>query len=266
MTVLVGVFRRPEMLKALLCERVQPGAGDETNSQNPYAERLVPLANLPDEMCPWQDSDIRAWRSLGKVPNLSKKATKAIIRTLLSTVVDPDYDAPEASEFSFEKGSVDLRPLLCNPEGEKRVLAELGEAVPSGAEESELPGWHWTHRSELAALPTGFRRHFLWGLSLAPWTHVELMAAVYESLNLASAPALSLAVARLATVGRRDAVLWWCDVLADVPEAAQVRAVRIILEAGAHSVPPNDATRAAITSQDWPLAKRLLARLVPQAP
>jgi len=268
MTVLVAVFRRPEMLKALLCERLPSDDTEEGRSKNPYVERVVPLSALPDAMCPWRDADIRAWRSLGKVPNLSKKAVKAVIRCLLSTVTDPDFnasdfEASEASEFSFERGAIDMRPLLCNPAGENRVLSALGDAVPGKAEHSELPSWHWTHRSELAELPAGFRRHFLWGLSLAPWSQVELMLAVHESLNLAKAPALSLAVARLATVGSREATLWWCDVLADLPEANRLRGVRHVLEAGAHSIAPTDKVRAAMIAEDWKQAAHSLAILVP---
>ena len=142
MTVLVAVFRRPEMLKALLCERLH---SDETETEedrsnspyakSPYVERVVPLSALPDAMCSWRDADIRAWRSLGKVPSMSQKAVKAIVRSLLSTVTDPDYhapnlDGPEASEISFERGSVDLRPLLCNPTNLcHRRLYQIGRSM-----------------------------------------------------------------------------------------------------------------------------------------
>ncbi len=262
MTVLIAVFRTPEMLKALLCQRLPFDENEQTNSESLYVERLVPLSSVPDEMCPWRDADIRAWRSLGKVPNLSKKAARAIVRSLLSTVVDPDFVPADTSELQFEGASLDLRPLLCNAEGERRILLELGDAIPRNSEDAELPTWHWKRRSELAALPRGFRRHFLWGLSLAPWSEVELMLAVHQTLNLSNAQALSLAIARLATVGNRDATLWWCDILAELPPEIRVLAVRHILEAGAHSAIPNDESREALIAQDWRRASDCLSRLV----
>jgi hypothetical protein len=89
------------------------------------------------------------------------------------------------------------------------------------------------------------------------------MLAVHESLELAKAPALSLAVARMAMVGSRQSTLWWCDVLADLPEANRLLAVRHILEAGAHSIAPTNNVRAAMVAEDWPQAAHSLAILVP---
>lgn len=256
MTVLVAVFRRPEMLKALLCERTTNADGETS-----YVERMLPVSSVPEDMCPWGDADIRSWRSLGKVPNMSRRATKAIVRTLLSTVIDPDYDAPDVRDFAFGKGPVDLRPLLCNAPGEERVLKELEETIAAHRTSSELPDWHWTHRHEVAALPAGFRRHFLWGLSLAPWSHVELMHAVYESLEMANAPEFSLALARMAIVGKRETILWWCDVFADVSATERTRAVRLVLEAGAQGAAPSDDIRSAMAKGDWGAAAKALAEL-----
>ena len=261
MTVLLAVFRRPEMLKALLCERRSETERNESNPAEPYAERLVALSAVPEEMCTWRDADIRAWRSLGKVPSMSRKGTKAIVRLLLNTVVDPDFENPSASDFNFDKGAVDLRPHLCNPAGERRVLEELGDAIPSDSNNSELPPWHWTHREEIAVLPKGFRRHFLWGLSLAPWSHVELMLAVHQTLELESHTETSLAVARLASVGGREATLWWCDVLADVPAELRAAAVEQVLISGAQAKMPDDGSRTALVAGDLDGASRALNAL-----
>lgn len=261
MTVLLAVFRRPEMLKALLCERRDGAEREASHQDQPYAERMVALSAVPETMCAWRDADIRAWRSLSKVPNVSARATRAIVRALLSTVVDPDYSGPTESNLDFGGKPVDLRPLLCNPDGEERVLKELGEAIPKEDGASELPSWHWSRRQEIAAMPQGFRRHFLWGLSLDPWEHVQLMLAMFESLSLASHPALSLALARLSAVGSRGTILWWCDVIAEVPESGRIQAVEAILVAGAQASMPDAASREAMVSEDWSVAAECLAVL-----
>ncbi len=241
------------MLKALLCERTEDAAAGVS-----YSEHLVPLSSVPEEMCPWRDADIRAWRSLQKVPSMSPRAVKAIVRSLLSTVVDPDAPKLAASEFSFGTQPVDLRPLLCNPAGEERVLSELSEAVEAHRESSELPDWHWTHRHQVAALPKGFQRHFLWGLSLAPWAHVELMLAVYETLGLERSTELSLAMGHFTVCTPRDTVLWWCDVLADVPSELRVVATGMVVASEARSHRPSDAIRSALASGDIEAARATL--------
>ncbi len=258
MTVLVAVFRRPEMLKALLCERHNNADGTTA-----YLERIVALSAVPEEMCPWGDADIRAWRSLQKVPMMSARATKAIVRSLLSTVVDPEYSPPEARELRFDTGAVDLRPMLCGPLGEQRVLSEQGDAIACHRVSSELPDWHWSMREEIGALPPGFRRHFLWGLSLAPWEHVELMLAVYNALQLAEDSEFSFALARMAIVGKRETILWWCDVFADVEAQWRVRAVQLVLEAGAQGARPDATVRDALVRCDEAAATTALAKLVP---
>ena len=260
MTVLLAVFRRPEMLKALLCERSGEFMPDGDGVAQPYRERVLALSSVHESICAWGDADTRAWRSLGKVPNMSARAAKAVVRSLLASVVDPDFDAPTTATLEFCETPIDLRPLLCNPDGERRVLAELGEAIPS-ENSTDLPRWHWTHRHEIAALPLGFRRHFLWGLSLVSWQYVELMAAMFESLELADNSALSLAVARLAAVGRCESTLWWCDVLADVPTPKRARAVEMILAAGAAKQLPQPQSRVALVAGDWNAALHQLQGL-----
>ncbi len=258
MTVLLAVFRRPEMLKALLCERSGEFVPDGDGVAEPYRERVLALSSVHESICTWGDADIRAWRSLGKVPKMSGRAAQAVVRSLLGSVVDPDFDAPTDATLEFSNAPIDLRPLLCNPGGEQRVLGELGEAIPS-ENSTELPSWHWTHRHEIAALPIGFRRHFLWGLSLVSWQYVELMAAMFASLELADDMALSLAVARLAAVGRCENTLWWCDVLADVPKQKRARAVEMVLAAGASKGMPNPESRAALVAGDWAAALKRLS-------
>ena len=261
MTVLLAVFRRPEMLKALLCERRDESEREAANPAVPYAERMVPLSAVPEEMCAWRDADIRSWRSLGKVPKMSTKAVKAVVRSLLSTVVEPEISTAPIDELSFAKGAVDFRPLLCNPAGEVRVLEELGDSIPSANATSELPPWHWEKRHSVAELPSGFRRHFLWGSSLAPWSHIELMLAAYQALELETNRSTSLAVGRLARVGNRKATLWWCDVLMDVPAELRSVAVEQVLMAGAQSAAPDAESRAALVAGDLKAASKRLTAL-----
>jgi len=248
------------MLKALLCTRVETTSPIHNGQSHVYVEQFVPLSSVPDDMCAWRDTDIRAWRSLSKVPTLSAKAVKAIVRSLLSTVVDPDYELPPYEALDLGDKPIDLRPQLCDPKGEDKWIIALGDACATS--NSELPNWHWTKRHEIAALPKGFRTHFLWALSLATWEDLELMVAMHESLGLEQNHEVSLAVARMVAVGERTTALWWCDVLADVEEGNRIRAVQAILGAGAQSEMPDDASRHALVAGHWSAASKALAALV----
>lgn len=258
-TLLLAVFRRPEMLLALLSERRSPFEAGAPAQDDPYVDRVIPLASVPEELCPWRDVDVKAWKGLGRVPNLSGRTVQAIVRSVLGSVPEPSIKFEDPGEVRFGAHAVDLRPPLCHPNGEKQLLKQVTPALREEA--SELPSWHWTHRDELAALPKGFRRYLLWGLSMSPWTHVELMLAVHDVLDLTHKPQLMRAVARLALLSRVERCLQWCDVVAEVDDAHRVHVVELVIELGAYGSSPSADCRLAIIEANWPRAKKLLSAL-----
>jgi hypothetical protein len=247
--VVIAVFRRPEMLLALLSERREPFDAENSGHADPYVDRLVPFASVPEELCPWRDKDLKAWKSLGRVPGLSGRAARAIIRSLLASVPLPDMSFEEPAPVSLGRGIVDLRPLLCHPSGEEWMLGQLGDALP-GKGESELPDWHWHRRRELAELPEDLRRYFLWSLALAPWESIEVAQAIHQTLGLAKDRSLLRAVALLLRRSGSARFPWWCDVLAELDPARRVRACELIIELGAAPCMPSDELRAAVHAAD----------------
>jgi hypothetical protein len=140
---------------------------------------------------------------------------------------------------------VDLRPHLCHPDGERWLLAQIREALPRTGE-VELADWHWHRRDDLAALPAGFRRHFLWGLALSSWLQVELTRAAYDALALESDLQCRRAVARLLSIADREVGLWWCDALAELPGGLRARAAATVLGRGIHRQRPDPEMRRAL--------------------
>ena len=133
----------------------------------------------------------------------------------------------------------------------------------SGA--SELPDWHWTHRQEIAELPSGFRYYFLWRLSLKTWEEVQVMVAMFDSLNLANDLPLARGVARLAAASQGDSLLWWCDALADVDSNRRVRSLEFVLALGLKERRPSDECRRAMKSGGWPELYMALEELLPSS-
>ncbi len=235
------------MLKALLSFRNRPFDPEALDSSDPYVDRILPLNQVPDDLCPWRDKDVKAWRSLAKVPKMSPRAAQAVVRSLLSTVVEPGLHLDDPGEITFGSSAIDLRPSLCHPAGEERLLAMVGAAQGVG---SELPTWHWSNRQEIAGFAPSFRYYFLWRLSLASWEQVELVAAMHESLQLAEQQPLCRAVARLFAATKGDSALWWCDAIADAPVEFRVRATELVLVAGAQERRPTEESRLRMQRSD----------------
>ena len=257
MSVVLSVFRRPEMLLALLSERREPFDPSGRGHPDPYVDRMVPFASVPETLCPWRDAELKAWKALGRVPNLTAGAVKAIIRSLLGSVPEPRKVVSEPAPPALGRGSVDLRPSLCHPIGEEWLIAQLGDAIPT-PQQGDLP----THRRELSALPEDFRRYFLWSMSLSSWEQIEATLAVFESLSLSSSRSLLRAVARLLRLARRDTGLWWCDVLAEIDPSEQLRACELILEYRAMNCMPDQTIRAAFSAGLGPAVGDALQDLV----
>ncbi len=249
-TLLLAVFRSPGMLKALLSQRVRPFEPEGEGDSDPYHDTILPLDQVPDALCPWRDADVKAWRSLSKVPKMSSRAAQAVTRVLLSTVIEPGLSVSDPGEIVFGAKAIDLRTSLCHPVGERQLIDLIGAQESSGA--SELPDWHWTHRQEIAELPSEFRYYFLWRLSLKTWDEVLVMVAMFESLNLSEDLPLARGVARLAAASDGDSLLWWCDALADVDSNRRIRSLEFVLALGLKECRPNDECRRAMQSGGWP--------------
>ncbi len=260
MTLLLAVFRSPGMLKALLSQRVRPFEPEGEGDSDPYHDTILSLDQVPDALCPWRDADVKAWRSLSKVPKMSSRAAQAVTRVLLSTVTEPGLSVAEPGEIVFGTKALDLRTTLCHPTGETQLIEVIG---PQSGGTSELPDWHWTHRQEIAGLPSKFRFYFLWRLSLKTWEEVLVMVAMFESLNLADDLPLCRGVARLSAAIKGDSLLWWCDALADLDSSRQLRALEFVLAVGVQDRNPSDECRRAMQSGTWPQLALVLESLLP---
>jgi hypothetical protein len=148
--------------------------------------------------------------------------------------------------ISFDGGAVDLRPHLCAPASEQALIDGIGQVLEEVSSDAAFPAWHWSHRQAIAVLAADFRRQFLWGLHLSPWTRVELTLAVYEALDLDRDEVLRRGVARLLSFCDRPIGIAWCRVLTDLEPAERSRACEMILESGAYAREPNDEARAAL--------------------
>lgn len=249
MTLVLAVFRRPEMLKALLSERIRPFEPGSEPTSPAYGDRVIPLIQIPEDLCPWRDADVKAWRSLSKVPKLSARAAQAIVRVLLSTVVEPGLSLEDPGDIVYGGKAVDLRPSLCHWMGEQRLIAAIG--ADERPESSELPQWHWTHRQEIADLPDRFRYYFLWRLSLRPWHEVELMAAMFHGLGLSEDLSLTKAVARLSAATKGDSLLWWCDAIAEAAGLRRAGLIEYVLAHGVQEARPDAECQQLLQEGSW---------------
>jgi hypothetical protein len=246
MSRLVSVLRRPELMLSVSVERARPFSS--VPGPGVFRTRTAALTQTPEAICPWRDRDVRAWKSLGRVPNLSRRAAQAIVRSLIASVVAPSHEARELGELRFGGSPVDVRPYLCQLDGEELLLEMLGEAIPR---DTELAPWHFERRAELAALPDKFQHYLLWGLALSGWPQVELTLAVYNELGLESDEESLLAVALIFTLCDRDAGLWWCDVLAELAPEVRAHAISVAIESEVLGARPDDDVRSLMIAGEW---------------
>jgi len=237
---------------ALVSERTHPFRALTEAWTGGYREQVMPLSRASEEVCPWKDVDVKAWRALSSVPQLSERAGIAIVRSIIGSVADPAPAVDGLPELSFDSGSgVDLRPYLCDSDGEERLLARLGGVLDEVGQELEFPDWHWNRRADIAALPAQFRRCFLWGLHLAPWSMVRVTLTVYDQLELEQRHDLRFAIARLLSLAERKLGIAWCEVIGEVDPDHRARAAELILETRAYAAAPCDQARRHVVASDW---------------
>ncbi len=249
---LFSVLRRPLALIALVVERDRdrpPPSRASPDWRPGYRERAVPLAQLSEAICPWRDKDVKAWRALARVPRLEGRAALAVIRAVIGSVADPETVPDQLPPLTGD--SFDLRPHLCHPDGEKLLIDRIADQVEAATAELDFPDWHWRNRAEIAELPREFRRSFLWGLHLSPWSMVRVTAAVFDELELAGAPELRLAVAQLLLRAERRVGLAWCAALAEVAPTERARAAELIVESELWRLGPSPDVTAALVAADW---------------
>ncbi len=244
---LIAVIRRPGAVLALVSERAPAAASGP--SAGPYREELVPLAAVSEAICPWKDKDVRAWRALARVPVLSRRAGVAIVRTIIGSAVDPESVPAGLAPLSFSRGPVNLQPHLCHADGEQELLDGLGAVLADVSNETDFPDWHWTRRHALAVLPPAFRRSFLWGLHLSPWSLVEHTLAVYEALELETNAPLRRALARLLSLAERPVGLAWSRAIAEVDPGERLALCERVVETGAFAARPDESGVSALVSR-----------------
>jgi hypothetical protein len=251
---LISVLRRPQTIVAL----VSAPTGD---AGAPYSERVIPLSTISESICPWRDKDVKAWRALARVPNLSPRAGLAIVRALIGSVVDPDVEPPAPTPLDAAP-PLDLRPNLCSPAGERALIERMGQSLEAATSDVDFPDWHWRRRDQIAELPRGFRRYLLWGLHLSPWERVVVTLGIYDRLALDEAPALLLATARLLSLADRPTGIAWCEVIDRVAPPDRARVAAMIAESGAHAARPTGAVADLMEARQWADAIAELRALV----
>jgi hypothetical protein len=214
----------------------------------PYLVESFALTAVPDHVCPWKETDLKAWRSLQRVPDLNKRAALAIVRAMIGSVAAPELQPGVLRAVDFSRGPLDLQPHMCRAEGEQLLLAMIADPLIVATGQTELPEWHITHRHQIADLPAEFRRQFLWGLHLSPWARVERTLAYYEELGLAADAGLCAAVARLLTLTDRDVGLAWLEILAATPGEQRAATACEIMESGKVREMPEAASVAVTLS------------------
>jgi hypothetical protein len=247
MSRLVSVLRRPELMLAVWVERARPF--EAAPDGEPFRARTAPLSQTPESICPWRDKDVRAWKSLGRVPRMTPRAAQAVVRALISSVALPTHEPTELPELVYsDKSPMDLRPHLCQLDGELLLLQELDEAIPR---DTTLPSWHFERRRELAELPAKFRHYLLWGGALSSWEQIELTLAAYETLGLESDEPSLQAVALIFTLCSREDGLWWCDLLAELEPSVRAHAISVAIEAEILAKAPDAETREQMQAGKW---------------
>jgi hypothetical protein len=245
---LLAVLRRPEMVTAVVSVRRRPFQLDSHDL--PYAELSVPLAQTLETTCPWKDRDVNAWRALGKVPNMSKRAALAVIRILVATVADPSAKLDNLGDIDPANPPNDFRPYLCSPIHEQQVLDSLGELLDEVSKESNFPDWHWHRRQELSALPSGFRRLCLWTMHLSDWESLQAVLSAYDHLALEANPHLASAFARLLSLAGPARAVEWAGVLSLCSKDRRLRGAELIIESGVLSTSPTDEAAEAVAEED----------------
>jgi len=249
---LISVLRRPGAIVAVVSDRSGPFSLQPSDGYEPgYSERVEPLASTSDAVCPFKAKDVKAWRSLARVPSLGERAGLAIVRAIIGSVADPAAPVNGLPALRFDDGAVDLRPYLCSPDSEQMLLGRIGRVLDEVASELDFPDWHWKQRHDIAELPAAFRRNFLWGLHLSPWAMVRVTLAVFDELRLEQDLSLCRAVARLFSLTERKLAIAWCEVIGEIDAGERVRATEVILESGGHRREPGTEGKRALVRGEW---------------
>lgn len=243
---LLSVLRKPLVLVGVVSRRRRPFDLDAAPAE-PYVDVALSLSAMSPATCPWRDNDLKAWRALSNVPRMTNRASLAIVRALIGSVADPDSVPADLPALDPAHPPRDLRPHLCRPDHEEILIAGIEDAL---AHATAMPEWHWQRRRELAALPRQFRRLFLWGLHLRPWTDVAAALAAFEALDLEAAPGLCSGLARLWSLAGPELGVAWAGLALSLEPARRCRAIELVLESGAALRAPEEADAEALASDD----------------
>jgi len=251
---ILAPLRRPDGLFAVTSARrvaftpPEPRRDDDEQpaavSAEAYVEKVVPIEQVGRQESPIGAKLQRAWRSLGQARELNAAVLADVLLVLRHTVADPEADTrgiaplvlgappvppratathPRAFKGTIYKPpkprrpkAVDLRPHLCVPRNEQRLLARMAEHLdealhrlqsegelaewPSGPEQYLKPNgqsWPRDAAARIGGLPAIFRRYLLWNLRGASWVTIAEWLGVYWALDLENIAPLRRCVARL---------------------------------------------------------------------
>lgn len=296
MESLISILRKPDGLTALLSHRaedLEPDADEPTAPRilrridNLYqvVERPLDETSTPgDER---QRRALASWNVLGAVRSMDAATLFHVLIVLLETVrgdiesaaVLPPLPEPEETAKqpkptaahprayqgtkykppkprSFEP--INLRPYLCDPHGEKQILAALGSYRASALEmlvkagykadnlETLLPQCdpycvvhHDGPRTgSLDKLPPTFRTYILPLLRGIPWAEILRFLPAYWSLQLDEDTPLLHAVGRLFIVGQNCDILHWFQRIVEQPPERRLRFTTILIDTGGYLLDP----------------------------
>ncbi|MFN0134905.1 MAG: hypothetical protein ACKVS9_02180 [Phycisphaerae bacterium] len=286
---LLAIHRTPIGIFCVVADRVAPFVRPEPERDEqytlptdytPYRVRRIPLAELPASLYPQKAAVLAAWNALGCVRDFSPIVLAKVLMVEFETTADPlaaprdlplfERQAPPppphatAAHPRAYRGTkhkppkpgklapLDLRPYLCRPASEQRVLhalrPHLANALPfidqrhplaailrkhgeTCLQPFALHSQHG-HRAQIAALPSDFRHYFLWLLRGTTMRDCAATLATYRTLDLAHDHALRAAI-QVAQV-ELAANLDWRDALAALPRERRAHAVELVAEHGPH--------------------------------
>ncbi len=264
----------------------------------PYDERIRPLADVPEALVPKKRLLLDSWDALRAVTAWNSEALAHVLHVLIGTIADPYADTSDVPAFTASEppprpkptaahprayrgtkykppkpprpNPTDLRPHLCVPADEDRILARLSphfEDAISLVERDDAYGktlrsrgqaclraygqcWPPECRTQIAAVPASFRRDLLWNLRDRDWEHVSAALAAYWALDLDQEVQLRRCISILVSINTGRQAVDWCQVIARMPLPRRVHFAELLIESSAHEAALDDQVVEGLTRAD----------------
>lgn len=304
---LVAILRKPDEIVALVHRRAVPfepplmqaeGCLYAGSTDSPYIEEVVPLASASEALVANKALLVRSWEALASVKDLNEEVLGAVLHVLMLTLPDPAVDTSGVAPLRFATPSdptrptaahprayrgtkykppkrarpapMDLRPHLCVPANEARLLKKLhpyfdqaagivarehpyGELLRDRGADALRPfaqAWAPSCAERIAALPLDFRRELLWALRGCDSAHVAHAISSYWALGLDQDTALRRCIAVLWSPAPVRAFVDWSHLVAHIPPPRRLDFAELLIETNAWRGKLTDALVQGIIEAD----------------